>query len=568
MKRTTLREYRRKRDFAKTPEPRGQRKPRSTRLKYVVQKHDASHLHYDFRLEINGALASWAVPKGPSLDPVEKRLAVQVEDHPLDYADFEGTIPAGEYGGGTVMVWDTGHWTPEGNAAEGLREGKLKLSLAGKKLRGGFMLVRLARDRGKSTKPQWLLIKERDEFASDDDILTSHPNSAKTGRTLDEIANGAKPRRRATKTASTKRSAKKRAPRKATTGKTSARSRRKTTDDETASQWQSLPGVKRAPLRMPRQPQLATLVTSPPRGEAWLHELKLDGYRMLCRIEHGRARLISRRGQDWTDQMRPVAVAAALLSVDEAVLDGEVVVLDEHGVSHFQLLQQALGVAGKRERLIYYVFDLLYLNGWSFLDAATLDRKRALATIVPTNEKSPGLIRLSEHLLGDGIEFHQHACTAGLEGIISKRVAAPYQQGRTAEWVKIKCRQSQEMVIGGFTRPGGSRVGFGALLVGHYTPDGKLHYAGRVGTGFDTQLLRDLRRRLLKLEQKQSPFADWAGRRSSQGVRWVRPTLVAQIKFNNWTEDGLLRQAAFEGLREDKPPREVKRESPRAVSNV
>ncbi|MBL8825492.1 MAG: non-homologous end-joining DNA ligase [Planctomycetaceae bacterium] len=568
MKRATLREYERKRDFTKTAEPRGARQRKSTRLQFVVQKHAASHLHYDFRLEINGALASWAIPKGPSLDPSEKRLAVQVEDHPLDYADFEGTIPAGEYGGGTVMVWDTGYWEPQSDAAAGLSAGKLKLTLAGKKLRGGFMLVRLARDRGKSTKPQWLLIKERDEFATDDDVLTRQPNSAKTRRTVDEIARGAKPRRRAIKTASAKRPTKKRAPRKANTGKTSARSRRKTTDDETASPWQSLAGVKRAPLRVPRQPQLATLVTAPPRGEAWLHELKFDGYRMLCRIEGGRARLISRRGQDWTDRMLPVAEAAALLPVDEAVLDGEVVVLDEHGVSHFQLLQQTLGLAGKRERLIYYVFDLLHLNGWSLVDASTLDRKRMLQTIVPANEKSPGLIRLSEHLLGDGDEFHQQACSAGLEGIISKRVAAPYQVGRTADWVKVKCRQAQEMVVGGFTRPEGSRVGFGALLVGHYTPDGKLHYAGRVGTGFDTQLLRELHRRLLKLEQKRSPFADWAGRRSAHGVRWVRPELVAQIKFNNWTEDGLLRQAAFEGLREDKPAREVKREAPRAVSKV
>jgi bifunctional non-homologous end joining protein LigD len=558
-----LREYQRKRHFKRTPEPVGKLAKTKGRL-FVVQKHDARNLHYDFRLELEGVLKSWAVPKGPSLDPSVKRLAMQVEDHPVEYGSFEGIIPEGDYGGGTVMLWDRGTWEPIGNPHESYREGKFKFVLHGEKLRGRWMLVRtrsFSRDgRDERNGRHWLLFKERDSearSADDDDVLEAQPLSVATGRSLNEIALD-----RDHVWGSNK-----------SNGKVASRhkpvraARAKQTDKSTPStklDVSKLPGAKtqrQLPVRV--NVELATLTKEAPEGDEWLHEIKLDGYRMICRIDHGRVEFITRNHKSWTDKLPSLVEAAKRLPVSQAILDGELVALRPDGTTNFEDLQNVF--KERRVNLLhYYVFDLLHLNGYDLTEVGLEARKGVLETLL---QPASGInFHLSEHVDGSGPDFFQQACKMHLEGIISKRRDRPYRPGRGYDWLKIKCLLSDEFVIGGYTDPTGSRIGFGALLVGTHDPKGKLIYAGKVGTGFNDAMLRSLMQGLKPLNSDESPFSDL--KRGARGTHWVKPELVAQVTFGSRTRDGRLRQPSFQGLREDKPASEVIVEKPVPLAKI
>ena len=542
-----LETYRSKRNFKATPEPEGQAtKRKAQQLSFVVQKHAASHLHYDFRLELNGVLLSWAIPKGPSLDPKDKRLAVHVEDHPIEYGSFEGVIPPKQYGSGTVMLWDRGVWLPKDDPSEGYRKGKLKFDLHGQKLMGGWTLVRS--HGAKYGDRAWLLIKEDDAFArrgAEALIGEVQPHSAASGRSLDEIA--ADPER----VWHSNKSLADNVANNVTSG--AARS------SKPRFSFAKVAGaIKRAMPEM-IEPQLATLVRDAPSGDQWMHELKYDGYRMLCRIERGQARMISRSGRDWTDRFAPIARAAARLPVSSCWMDGEVVALEPDGRSSFQELQNALAHQSAA-RLQYVLFDLLVCDGWDLRGAALTERKRLLEQLLSS---APAPLKYSVHVQGSGPEFLEQAARLGLEGVVSKHAEANYQAGRTRQWLKIKCEMRQEMVIGGFTNPEGSRAGFGALLLGVYQADGTLRYSGKVGTGFNDAVLASLHQRLLGLVQKAAPFSNPPKGAEARRAHWVAPQLVAEIAFTEWTDEGTLRHAVFLGLREDKQASEVVRERPR-----
>ncbi|MBP7146343.1 MAG: DNA ligase D [Acidobacteria bacterium] len=542
-----LKEYQRKRDFRRTPEPAGTPRRRAARraparepgLRFVVQKHDASRLHYDLRLEMEGVLKSWAVPKGPSLDPGVKRLAVHTEDHPLEYRHFEGTIPAGEYGAGTMIVWDRGRWFPEGDPVQAHEKGHLRFRLEGEKLTGGWHLVRTGRRGDPKDEKNWLLFKDADDDARRSshaaEIVEQLPQSVSSGRTIEELAAGAKPRR-GTKSA-------RRAP---------------------APDPAGVPGARKAPLPASIAPQLATLVQDAPPGEDWLHEIKYDGYRALCRIDGRSVVMTSRRGQDWTAKFGRIPQQARELAVRQAILDGEVVVLDEHHRSSFQALQNALGSGARGTELLYYAFDLLYLDGHDLSRAPLLERKKLLGALLEAAPRDC-VIRYSDHVQGQGPAFYAEACRHGLEGIVSKLAHAPHRSTRTREWLKVKCSASQEFVIGGFTDPQGQRTGIGALLVGVHEPDGRLRYAGKVGTGFTEKLARELRARLDALAQTECPFANEPPRAIARRAHWVKPRLVGEVTFTEWTRDGVLRHPSFKGLREDKRPQEAIVERPQPV---
>ncbi len=546
-----LKEYRRKRRFRRTSEPRGRKASKRGQL-YVVQKHAASHLHYDFRLELDGVLKSWAVPKGPSLDPSVKRLAVEVEDHPVDYGDFEGTIPEGEYGGGTVMLWDRGSWEPLDDAHEGLREGKLKFRLHGEKLAGNWMLVRTRR--GSTGKPQWLLFKERDEYARPEskyDIEQAEPLSVASGRDLDEIA-AAKDR---VWSSSDGESGKRKAD-----PKTTRRAQKPSSKKSSGSSRKHF-----KPLPKHVGVELATLVKQAPEGEQWFHEIKFDGYRLLAFIEGDDVRLETRNELDWTAKFPELAAAVGRLGIRQAIFDGEVVALNKRGVSEFQGLQEALS-ARRRGSLIYYVFDLLWLDGEDLRPLPLEERQARLDGLGLPVDRGP--VRLTEHVIGNGPRFFAEAEKLGLEGIISKLADRPYKAARTRDWLKVKCQANEEFVIGGYTDPAGARHGFGALLLGYYEKPGKLRYAGRVGTGFSDALLESLSKQLKELKTADAPFIATDQLKRERHAHWVRPTLVAQVRFANWTRDGLLRQPAFLGLREDKPARSVHRDVARNTGEV
>ncbi|WP_095202866.1 DNA ligase D [Mesorhizobium carmichaelinearum] len=529
----SLEPYHAKRDFKKTSEPAGN-VVRGTKAGgiFVVQKHAATRLHYDFRLEHDGVLWSWAVTRGPSLDPHEKRLAVHVEDHPIDYASFEGTIPKGEYGGGSVIVWDEGTWVPEIDPAKAMKKGHISFELKGHKLHGLWHLVRL-KPRAGEKRDNWLLIKSDDAAARPgEDILKEAPESVKSGLTIEEVGEG-----------------------KAARGKK-------------PDVWHSnKPAAGKAKAGRSRQldfiePQLATLERDAPPGKDWLHEVKFDGYRMQAQIAGTDVRLLTRTGLDWTEKFGgEIAAELAALKCSDAILDGEIVVLADSGVSSFSLLQQDLS-ANRTNRFSYYVFDLMRLDGKDLRGEPLVERKQALQELLGKPSENAA-VRFSDHFSEPGKIMLEHACRMGLEGVVSKRADAPYRSGRGPTWVKSKCTARQEFVIGGYLPSDKTGRGLRSLLVGYYE-DGKLHYAGRVGTGFSAKGATELKKKLEALKAMDSPFDKAVPK--GKGLVWVKPELVGEVEFRSWTSDRIIRHASFQGLREDKPAEDVVQEKPKAAT--
>jgi bifunctional non-homologous end joining protein LigD len=520
------------RDFGRTPEPAGG--PRATaRGIYVVQKHAATRLHYDFRLELDGVLRSWAVPREPSLDPRVKRLAVEVEDHPIEYARFSGVIPKGQYGAGQVEIWDRGRWRPEGDPRQDLKRGRLHFALEGGRLAGRWTLVRMEGPDEDPKKPQWLLMRARDQ------------GSAARPAAAGKSANGAGPARpaRAAKAAKSAKAAK---PAKAAKAPPPRRK---------AGRLNPLPGHVEF--------QLATLMDAVPEGDAWLHEIKLDGYRAQATLERGRARIRTRRGHDWTARFPVVAAALARLDARTALLDGELVVLRPDGSTDFQALQNALQES-RSDPVVYCVFDLLHEDGEDLMPLPLEERKARLAALLERS-KPPAAVRFTRHAIGGGSRLFEEACRLGLEGVISKRRDAPYTPGRGRSWLKTKCVGRQEFVIGGFTMSPAGRGSLGALLLGVHDDDtGALRPVGRAGTGMSDAERARLLRVLRPLAVAKSPFDPAPPAADRRGaVTWVKPKHVAEIEFRAWTNEGRLRQASYKGLREDKPARNIVRERAR-----
>jgi len=536
-----LQTYNAKRSFDKTPEPKGTtaEKPGSS---FVIQKHDARRLHYDFRLEMDGVLKSWAVTRGPSLDPEDKRLAVHVEDHPLSYGDFEGVIPKGQYGGGTVIVWDRGIWKPIGDAGKGYRKGHLEFELEGEKLKGRWHLVRMHGKPGES-RENWLLIKGDDEEARHKggaDILEERPESVKTGRSVEEVAK--KPE---------------------DTWNSKPVSKKAVASTSGQKQAHALPkGARKQALPSFVPPALARLKPKPPEGLRWLHEIKFDGYRLQARVDQGKLQLLTRSGLDWTEKFG-AAVAAALtaLPAETLLIDGEIVVERDSGASDFSALQQDLS-EGRDDRFVFYAFDLLYLDGSDLRGAALSERKALLEKLLPAGDPH---LRYSQHFEESGALVLDHACRLSLEGVISKVRSSKYASGRKGEWVKSKCSMRQEFVIGGYTVSSASEHAIGSLALGVYE-NGKLRHVGRVGTGYSGDVAEMIFSRLKPLERKDSPFGDKLTALARRDLHFVTPELVAEVEFRAWSGDGNLRHASFRGLREDKPAREIEREE-KAVSD-
>ncbi|CAE6761143.1 DNA ligase D [Paraburkholderia aspalathi] len=616
--------YSRKRRFGETPEPSGTaaRKKAGRKsaarisneaLSYVIQEHDARRLHYDFRLELNGTLLSWAVPKGPSLDPSVKRLAVHVEDHPVEYGSFEGEIPPGNYGAGTVIVWDRGTWDPVGGAAEAeesYKAGKLKFRLFGEKLHGGWTLVR-SHMRGSGDKEQWLLIKERDAEARDQndyDVLKECPGSvlegsgsagkrAKATRTATKTAaseptrqsaskTGARTAIKAARTANVA-SAKETASNSNITGRnrakasSSSRPDPKKTDIVSTRSTQSLrelaaspsiEGAVKAALPATFKPQLATLVDAAPPGDEWAYEIKFDGYRVLTRIDRNAKtrtlKVFTRAGNDWTAKFGKQVKAFERLDIESAWLDGEAVVLDDNGVPSFQALQNAFD-ADRPQDIVIYLFDVPFLNGYDLRDVPLEQRRAILRALLEGGDgHDDSVLRFSNDFAFSADDLLKSACDMALEGIIGKRRDSGYTSGRSSAWIKLKCRRRQEFVIGGYSEPAGSRAAFGALLLGVYGEKGKLQYAGRVGTGFDAALLRSLKKELDAHATSRMPFASTPRERSRTPVHWVEPVLVCECNFAEWTSEGIVRQASFVSLRNDNPARQIVREASRKGADV
>ena len=577
-----LARYRSMRNFDVTAEPSGASKSMPAGLPFVIQKHAATRLHYDFRLGWHGVLKSWACARGPSYNVHDRRLAVQVEDHPMEYGGFEGIIPRGQYGGGTVMVWDQGTWEPHVDVDEGLRRGNLKFSLNGTKMHGNWALVRMGGKAAQEAKPNWLLIKEHDEFERADDaaaVTEEKPDSAVTGRSLEQIATAETHVWNSKETAGT--------------GQAWYRQRAQDADAvaRPAKPTETIPTAGAVPRRpakaaattspgthatpavlqnalatLPKEsmpefvkPQLASEADTPPAGGEWVHELKLDGYRVQARKHGGTVQLLTRTGLDWTHRMKPVAEALRLLAANNAILDGEIVVLDPSGVSSFARLQASFE-KGEGHPMTYFAFDLLHLDGRSTRGLPLLERKRLLREIIP-DEAAAGTpeLRFGDHLEAEGDAVFKQACALHVEGIISKKTDARYSSGRGYAWLKSKCLHEQEFVIGGFTDLSNGTRGIGALLLGYYDAKGTLIYAGRTGTGFNARIHAMLRDRVEAIEQKACSFGKIPNE-ARRGAHWIKPEMVAQVRFATWTGENQLRQAAYLGLREDKPAREVQKQ--------
>ncbi|QYY84214.1 DNA ligase D [Pseudomonas germanica] len=535
-----LDDYNRMRDFSATSEPAavkrsGRKTAAEHALQFCIQKHDASHLHYDFRLELDGALKSWAVPKGPSLDPKVKRLAVHVEDHPLDYATFEGSIPEGHYGAGDVIVWDRGVWIPLEDPHKAYEKGKLKFELQGEKLGGVWNLVRTHMP-GK--KEQWFLIKHQDDAArpqDDYDVLLAEPDSVLSERTI-----VGKPKLAAEQSKPLKKPAAK--TRKPASGK--------------------LTGAHKAKLPTQLKPELATLVDSAPEGQ-WSYEIKFDGYRIMARIDHDQVQLFTRNGHDWTHKLPQQAKAVAALGLESAWLDGEMVVANEQGVPDFQALQNAFE-AGRSGNILYYLFDLPYLNGVDLREVPVEERRAALATVLGSHEQP--LLRFSEAFDETPDALLNSACQMQMEGLIGKRLGSPYVSRRSGDWIKLKCKHRQEFVIVGYTDPKGSRSAFGALLLAlHDRDSGELRYAGKVGTGFNESTLKSILAQLKPLQVKKAAVVNPPSGFEVKGVHWLKPKLLAEVAFAEMTKDGSVRHAVFHGLRDDKPAKGITEERAKPV---
>ena len=522
-----LEKYRQKRDFKITAEPEGIVK-KTTGNRYLIQKHAATRLHYDFRLELDGTLKSWAVTKGPSLDPADKRLAVEVEDHPVSYGSFEGTIPKGQYGGGTVMLWDEGTWEPVGDPHEGLKKGDFKFILHGGRLQGSWVLVRMKprpQDKGRNN---WLLIKHHDGYVREDDhdqFLIDNDTSIVSGRTMEEIAAG----------------------------------------KGGGKVWKSNHAEKTAPAKKPVkapilkfiEPELATLADAIPTGKNWLHEVKFDGYRTLAYIEDSNVRMLTRTGLDWTPKFQALADRLEKLGVKSAIIDGEVVATNAEGRSSFTSLKDALS-AGKSADLQYYVFDLLHFDGEDLRKLPLTERKARLAEMLKGHDFD-SRINFSEHFLEADKGFLNKICDLEMEGLICKRADAPYVSGRAKSWLKVKCHKRQEFVIGGFSEPTHAERGIGAILLGYYEEE-KFVYAGKCGTGFDRDTSVALRKALDAIETAKSQYDDKLPADARRGAHYVKPQIVCEVEFTEWTTDGRLRHPSFQGLREDKPADQVGRD--------
>ncbi|AFJ58044.1 DNA ligase D [Pseudomonas fluorescens A506] len=539
-----LNEYNKKRDFDATPEPSGAKK--STRkkkaedhaLQFCIQKHDASRLHYDFRIEIEGTLKSWAVPKGPSLDPQVKRLAMEVEDHPLDYATFEGNIPEGHYGAGDVIVWDRGIWKCIGDPVESYKKGKLKFELEGEKLGGLWNLVRTHQE-GKS-KP-WFLIKHQDSAAKPEaefDVVKELPDSVLSDRTIIPKKRGKQPKAKAVEEVPEPR-------KRAKTGK--------------------LTGAKPAPMPDLIKPQLATLVETAPAGD-WRYEIKFDGYRMMARIDNGEVKLFTRNGHDWTSKLPRQAEALASLALQSAWLDGEVIAADDEGVPSFQILQNAFE-SGKSQAIVFYLFDMPYLNGVDLREVPVEERRAALAQVVERSEDD--IIRFSEDFGEEASDLLTSVCQMHMEGLIGKRAGSTYVSRRSDNWIKLKCKHRQEFVVVGYSEPKGARTSFGALLLGLHDKDsGELRYSGKVGTGFNERTLRTILEQLKPLETSKPAVVNPPTGADARGVHWLKPELLAEVAYAEITKDGSVRHSVFHGLRNDKPAKEITEETPVPASDV
>ncbi len=538
---TRLKTYRAKRDFSKTQEP-APKLGKPAGAQFVVQKHDARRLHFDLRLELDGVLKSWAVTKGPSLIPGVKRLAVQTEDHPMGYLEWEGVIPKGEYGGGTMIVWDRGTWAPVGDADKGLKKGHLQFVLSGRRLKGLWDLVRMQRRPGEKKDP-WLLIKRTDEFAiasEDEEPVLTELSSVLSNRSNQDLENQNDIR-----------------------PDHAARQKMKKSRKVSLPDVSRLVGAKKGILPVFVEPSLAMLADKPPKGANWLHEIKYDGYRMQARLDGGKVKLLTRKGLDWTRRFPSIERELKNLPLSSGLLDGEIIVQDESGVSSFSGLQSDLK-SGRHDRMAFMVFDMLYCEGSNLTGVALVERKKALQAVLD-NLPASSQVRFSEHLEANGDELLQHACQLGLEGIISKQANSKYISTRGGHWIKSKCNMRQEFVVVGYVPSTASRGAIGSLVLGYYE-NGKLVHAGRVGTGFSNELAIELKKTLQQLETSQPKFKTVVTSLNSRGVKWVKPQLVAEVEYRGWSSDNLLRQASFKGLREDKTAQEIVREEIRGPS--